>query len=96
VFGPQRHDNLADALPVPRGGAVVDLGCGKGETLAALATRLDSTSRLVGLDAKQAELAVEGAELVVADLERQAQAGEFFYSLNDYAVLLRKPGRKLG
>ena len=29
----------------------------------------------------------------LADLERQADAGEFLYSLNDYAVLLRKPSR---
>lgn len=27
----------------------------------------------------------------LADLEQQAQAGEFFYSINDYAVLLQKP-----
>jgi len=25
------------------------------------------------------------------DLEQQAQRGEFLYSINDYAVLLRKP-----
>jgi hypothetical protein len=27
----------------------------------------------------------------LADLEQQAAAGEFSYSINDYAVLLRKP-----
>ena len=27
----------------------------------------------------------------LSDLERQAGAGEFFYSVNDYAVLLRRP-----
>jgi SAM-dependent methyltransferase len=69
VSGSQRHENLAEALPVPRGGAVVDLGCGEGRTLAALAARLDATSRLVGVEAKQMELQVDRAELVVADLD---------------------------
>ncbi len=27
----------------------------------------------------------------LAELQEQAERGEFFYSINDYAVLLRKP-----
>lgn len=54
---------------MPAGGAVVDLGCGKGQTLAALAARLDETSRLVGVDAKESELVTAHAELVVANLD---------------------------
>jgi SAM-dependent methyltransferase len=69
MFGPERHKNLADALPVPRGGAIIDLGCGKGETLAAIGARVDSTSRLVGLDIKPAEIALDRAELVIGDLD---------------------------
>jgi SAM-dependent methyltransferase len=69
VFGPARHQNLAETLPVPRPGSVVDLGCGTGQTLAALATRLDTSSRLVGVEAKEQELVAEHAELVVADLD---------------------------
>ena len=54
---------------MPSGGAVADLGCGEGQTLAALAARLGATSRLVGVEAKEMELQVERAELVVADLD---------------------------
>ncbi len=68
MFGPQRHENLADVLPVPVGGSVVDLGCGKGPTLEALAARLDPAARLVGVDAGKPELADERFEVVVADL----------------------------
>jgi SAM-dependent methyltransferase len=71
VFGPQIHENLADALPVPPGGAVVDLGCGQGQTLAVLAARLDNTSRLVGVEMKERELPVGRAELIVSDLDER-------------------------
>jgi SAM-dependent methyltransferase len=48
---------------------VVDLGCGDGQTLAAIGRRVDAASRLVGVDAKRSDLAVERAELVIADLD---------------------------
>ena len=76
MFGPERHQNLADALPVPRAGAVVDLGCGEGQILAALAARLDAASRLVGVDAKESELVTERAECVVADLDERLPFSE--------------------
>jgi len=74
MFGPQRHENLAAALPVPVGGTMVDLGCGRGPTLAAVARRLDPTAHLIGLDRRQPEL-VDGlatdrrVEILIADLD---------------------------
>lgn len=50
MFGPQRHENLASVLPVPTDGCVLDLGCGRGPTLAVLARRLGESARLIGLD----------------------------------------------
>jgi SAM-dependent methyltransferase len=67
MFGPQRHDNLARALPVPTGGSVIDLGCGSGPTLAALAARLDPATRLVGVDLEQPQPG-DDIEAVAADL----------------------------
>ena len=114
MFGPQRHENLAAALPVPLVGSVVDLGCGTGATLAALAVRLDPAARLLGVDADKPELTDEGLGVVVADLNEplpfageefdaavcqnviECLRGEFSYSLNDYAVLLREPLRRAG
>jgi SAM-dependent methyltransferase len=69
VFGPQRHSNLAAALPVPAGGSVVDLGCGAGPTLAALRKVHGDTVRLIGVDLLPAT--VPGThEHVLADLEQ--------------------------
>jgi SAM-dependent methyltransferase len=74
MFGPERHENLAVALPVPRGGRAVDLGCGRGSTVAALLSRLDRASGIVAVDLAQVELepavaADPRVELVVADLD---------------------------
>ena len=68
MFGPQRHENLADALPVPAAGSVVDLGCGKAPTLTALAARLDPAARLVGVDIDKPASVDARIEAVVADL----------------------------
>ncbi len=68
MFGAERHENLATALPVPSGGAVVDLGCGPGSTLDALAARLERSTRLVGVDMKAGALTDERCEYVAADL----------------------------
>ena len=57
VFGHERHSNLAGALPVAPGGAVVDLGCGDGLTLAALADCVEDSSMLVGVDAENGTFA---------------------------------------
>lgn len=68
MFGAQRHQNLADALPVRAAGSVVDLGCGKAPTLVALAARLDPAARLVGVDINKPAIADARIEVVVADL----------------------------
>jgi SAM-dependent methyltransferase len=75
VFGPQRHANLASALPVSEDGRVLDLGCGTGLTMAALCHRLGGNVRLVGVDAHapklvQALIGDPRVETVVADLNR--------------------------
>ncbi len=96
MFGPQRHENLAAALPVPLVGSVVDLGCGKGATLAALAVRLDPAARLLGVDADKPELTDEGLGVVVADLNEPLPfAGEEFDAAvcqNVIECLLDPPG----
>ena len=71
MFGPQRHENLARALPVPPGGAVVDLGCGRGLTLQAVAARLQRPSRLVGVDIETDVVLGGRLEHVVADLNER-------------------------
>jgi cyclopropane fatty-acyl-phospholipid synthase-like methyltransferase len=68
LFGPQRHRNLAAALPVPPGGAVVDLGCGRGATLAAPAGRLGEGARLVGVELAPSPVADPRFAYVAADL----------------------------
>lgn len=80
MFGPQRHENLAAALPVRVAGCVLDLGCGRGPTLAALARRLDEGARLIGLDS-QPQLASALAndprvETLVADLNAPLPLGD--------------------
>ena len=47
---PERHQELAEALPVAAGGPVVDLGRGEGVTLLALRERLGPDVELVGLE----------------------------------------------
>jgi SAM-dependent methyltransferase len=76
VFGPERHENLAAALPVAPGGAAVDLGCGRGLTLQAIAARSDGQSRLVGVDAKPHVVLSNGLEYVVADLNERLPFGD--------------------
>jgi SAM-dependent methyltransferase len=46
----ERHRRLAMALPSPRAGPVVDLGCGSGETLLALRERFGPELELVGVE----------------------------------------------
>jgi SAM-dependent methyltransferase len=70
MFGPQRHRNLAAALPVPPGGAVVDLGCGRGPTLAALADRHGDRVRLVGVELAPSPEADQRFAYVAADLNQ--------------------------
>lgn len=53
----ERHRNLAQAVPVPAGGPVVDLGCGGGHTLLALRERLGQHVELVGVDRNDEPLA---------------------------------------
>jgi hypothetical protein len=45
---------------------------------------------LVAADGRRDPELREGVDGWLANLEEQARQGEFFYSLNDYAVLLRK------
>ncbi|WP_380283684.1 methyltransferase domain-containing protein [Kitasatospora purpeofusca] len=70
------HDHLVDSAAVRDGGCVVDLGCGRGPTLAAFARRHPG-ARLIGFDrsAESVEAARGllaghrgGAEIEVADL----------------------------
>lgn len=73
MFGPQRHENLAACLPARSGDTVLDLGCGKGPTLAALARRLDEGTRLIGIDRTEPQLgsalvADPRVETLIADL----------------------------
>jgi SAM-dependent methyltransferase len=76
VFGPERYSNLAGALPVAPGGAVVDLGCGDGMTLAALADCVEDTSMLVGVDAEPGAFAGARCRRVVADLNEPLSFAE--------------------
>ncbi|GIJ46669.1 methyltransferase [Virgisporangium aliadipatigenens] len=76
MFGPQRHQNLAAALPVRPGGAVVDLGCGSGLTLAALAARVEDSSLLVGVDQKPGGRANRRIRHVIANLDERLPFGD--------------------
>lgn len=71
MFGPQRHDNLAAALPVSTQAAVVDLGCGNGQTLRALAARPNGPSRLVGIDLRSDGVIDDRLEYVIANLNER-------------------------
>lgn len=103
MFGPQRHENLADALPIPEDASVVDLGCGNAPTLVALAARLDPASRLVGVDIDKPAFVDARIDVVVADLNESLPfADEEFDAavcqnvvecLRDpHALLPRRPG----
>jgi len=58
------HDHLAELAAVPPDGCVVDLGCGSGPTLAALARWLPS-ALLIGFDRSAAS--VDAARGILAD-----------------------------
>ncbi|MER7703606.1 methyltransferase domain-containing protein [Kitasatospora sp. NPDC097605] len=64
------HEYLVDSAAVREGGCVVDLGCGRGPTLAAFARRLPG-ARLIGFD-RSAE-SVEAARGLLADHEGGAE-----------------------
>ncbi len=69
----ERHRRLAMALPAPPAGPVVDLGCGRGQTLLALRERFGPEVQLVGVDRDMPVLeerltADPGVEAVAADL----------------------------
>ncbi len=55
MFGPERHRRLAELLDVRSDGRVVDLGCGRGQTLAEIAARVGPGGSLVGVDARPQE-----------------------------------------
>lgn len=110
MFGAERHEDLADALPVPPGGTVVDLGCGTGPTLTALAARPQGAGRLVGIDVAEPPLdpRLTGdprVERVVADLDEPlpfadasvdaAVSHNVVECLRDPAALLREAARVL-
>jgi ubiquinone/menaquinone biosynthesis C-methylase UbiE len=101
------HDRLADILQPGAGEVIVDLGCGPGGSLAALAAR-GVAAGLVGLDLSASQLRqaadrVPGAWLVRADLTRSlpfASASidavlshNVIELLPDPTVLLREVGR---
>jgi SAM-dependent methyltransferase len=70
-----RHRQLTRLLRLERASRVIDLGCGEGLSLAAIATRLGPKGQIVGVDGMQphvpSELAAdERVQLIVADLER--------------------------
>ena len=71
MFGPERHDNLAAALPVGIQAAVVDLGRGNGQTLQALAAQPNGPSRLVGVDLKIRVVPGNRLDWVIADLNER-------------------------
>ncbi len=86
VDGLARHGDRALARNPPRPGArVVDLGCGFGDTTAALARLVGPSGHVVGIDAAprfiaaaRSELtAVSNATFVVADIEQQIPGGPF-------------------
>jgi SAM-dependent methyltransferase len=76
MFGPERHENLTAALPVGPKSAVVDLGCGNGETLRAVAAQPDGPSRLVGVDVKGERFIGKRVEYVIADLKARLPFGD--------------------
>jgi SAM-dependent methyltransferase len=76
MFGPERHENLAATLPLRANDMVVDLGCGKGDTLRALAGRPNGPSHLVGVDLKDRGFVGERVEHVVADLDEPLPFGD--------------------
>ncbi len=48
-------------------------------------------ARLVAAEGRRNPALAPHVDRWLDDLEQQAQRGEFLYSINDYAVLLRKP-----
>jgi SAM-dependent methyltransferase len=57
MFGPRRHQNLADALGLEGGEVVLDFGCGAGDTLGELVSRPNPPASAVGLDLRSDRLA---------------------------------------
>ena len=106
----ERHRKLAQGLPVVAGGAVVDLGCGSGQTLLALRERWGSQVQLVGVD-KNATALVEPlgtdprVRMVAADLAEMLPFEEASFEaavchntlecLPDKAAFLREVARVL-
>ncbi len=60
-FDAERHRALAEALPPCDRGPLVDLGCGRGPTMAALRQRLGPSVELVGVE-KQMPVLLEALE----------------------------------
>ena len=58
------HDHVLTLLEASRAGAVLDLGCGRGEHLQMLALQVPKTARLVGIDAS--ETSIEAARAATA------------------------------
>ena len=97
---PERHQKLAEALPVAAGGPVVDLGCGDGSTLLALRERLGPEVELVGVERERPTLAGrlatdENVRSVAADLrERLPFSDESFEAALCHNTLECLPDRQ--
>ena len=100
MFGPERHRRLAELLDVRSDGRVVDLGCGRGHTLAEIAARMGPRGSLVGVDARPQEEAPSllasdpRLRMVVADLTEPLpfEAGSFDRALcNNVLEVLPDP-----
>lgn len=81
-------DPLLTALGIGTGDAALDLGCGTGVDLAAMATR---TVRAVGVD-RSATMSSAEAARYTRSLEEAEEAGGFFFAAVSVAVLATAPG----
>jgi SAM-dependent methyltransferase len=83
LFAGVTHAVLAAAAPQP-GERVIDIGCGSGSTVLALAARVGPTGRVLGADISNQSVAQANSRIAAAGL-RQAEASVADVSIHAFA-----------
>jgi SAM-dependent methyltransferase len=96
IGGLEPHGRTAlDRLALPKGAAVVDLGCGFGDTTQDIARRIGPTGRVVGVDAAERSIAlardearaIPNASFEVADVQAGVPGGPYDYAFSRMGMM---------